>query len=140
MNTRNYLSVRSPIFYYFTADLIRRTVISSLLFHFFGQHRKDSDIGVFLYVGSLPLFIREGVPQAQECCELLFPPVSSFVRVFAVANIYVLLEWTTSLDSSSGTLICDSLCPHHVGRNYVPLLCGVDTVLRYYVIRDVIVV
>ena len=32
-----------------------------------------------------------------------------------------------------------SLCPRHVGRNYVPLLCGVDTDLRYYVIRDVIV-
>ena len=29
--------------------------------------------------------------------------------------------------------------PRHVGRNYVPLLCGVDTDLRYYVIRDVIV-
>ena len=29
--------------------------------------------------------------------------------------------------------------PRHVGRNYVPLLCGVDTALRYYVIRDVIV-
>ena len=28
--------------------------------------------------------------------------------------------------------------PRHVGRNYVPLLCGVDTDLRYYVIRDVI--
>ena len=26
--------------------------------------------------------------------------------------------------------------PRHVGRNYVPLLCGVDTDLRYYVIRD----
>ena len=33
-----------------------------------------------------------------------------------------------------------SLCPRHVGRNYVPLLCGVDTDLRYYVIRDVIVI
>ena len=53
-----------------------------------------------------------------------------------------ILEWTTSLDSSSGTLIAwNSLrCPRHVERNnYVPLLCGVDTVLRYYVIRDVIV-
>ena len=29
-------------------------------------------------------------------------------------------------------------CPRHVGRNYVPLLCGVDTALRYYVTRDVI--
>ena len=27
-------------------------------------------------------------------------------------------------------------CPVHVGRYYVPLLCGVDTDLRYYVIRD----
>ena len=31
-------------------------------------------------------------------------------------------------------------CPRHVGRNYVPLLCGVDTDLRQYVIRDVIVI
>ena len=54
--------------------------------------------------------------------------------------IYVILEWTTSLDSSSGSLICDSLCPRHVGRNYLPLLCGVDTDLRYYVTRDVIVI
>ena len=33
--------------------------------------------------------------------------------------------------------ICDSGCPavpRHVGRNYVPLLCGVDTDLRYYVL------
>ena len=29
--------------------------------------------------------------------------------------------------------------PRHVGRNYVPLLSGVDTDLRYNVIRDVIV-
>ena len=29
-----------------------------------------------------------------------------------------------------------SLCPRHVGLNYVPLLCGVDTDLHYYVIRD----
>ena len=29
--------------------------------------------------------------------------------------------------------------PRHVGRTYVPLLCGVHTDLRYYVIRDVIV-
>ena len=29
-----------------------------------------------------------------------------------------------------------SLCPRHVGRNCVPLF-GVDTDLRYYVIRDV---
>ena len=52
-----------------------------------------------------------------------------------------ILEWTTSLDSSSGTLICPSLCPRHVGRNnYVPLF-GVDPIewrlTRYYVIRDV---
>ena len=56
----------------------------------------------------------------------------------------LLLEWTTSLDSSSGRLICDSLthslCPRHVGRNnYVPLF-GVDPIecrlTRYYVIRD----
>ena len=33
----------------------------------------------------------------------------------------------------------DSGCPRHVGRNYVPLF-GVDTDLRYYVIRDVIVI
>ena len=56
----------------------------------------------------------------------------------------IILEWTTSLDSSSGTLICPSLCPRHVGRNnYVPLF-GVDPIewrlTRYYVIRDVIVI
>ena len=56
----------------------------------------------------------------------------------------ILLEWTTSLDSGSGTLICPSLCPRHVGRNnYVPLF-GVDPIewrlTRYYVIRDVIVI
>ena len=39
-----------------------------------------------------------------------------------------------------GSLICDSLCPRHVGRNDVPLLCGADTDLRYHVIRDVIVI
>ena len=40
----------------------------------------------------------------------------------------IILEWTTSLDSSSGTLICPSLCPRHVGRNnYVPLF-GVDPI------------
>ena len=55
-----------------------------------------------------------------------------------------ILEWTTSLDSSSGTLICPSLCPRHVGRNnYVPLF-GVDPIewrlTRYYVIRDAIVI
>ena len=39
--------------------------------------------------------------------------------------------------------ICEGLtlsgCPRHVGRNYVPLF-GVDTDLRHYVIRDVIVI
>ena len=58
--------------------------------------------------------------------------------------IQILLECKTSLDSSSGTLICPSLCPRHVGRNnYVPLF-GVDPIewrlTRYYVIRDVIVI
>ena len=56
----------------------------------------------------------------------------------------VILEWTTSLYSSSGTLICPSLCPRHVGRNnYVPLF-GVDPIewrlTRDYVIRDVTVI
>ena len=60
----------------------------------------------------------------------------------ADGTVLLLLEWTTSLDSSSGTLICPSLCPRHVGRNnYVPLF-GVDPIewrlTRYYVIRDVI--
>ena len=53
--------------------------------------------------------------------------------------VLIILEWTTSLDSSTGSLICDALCPRHVGRNYVPLF-GVDTALRYYVISDVIVI
>ena len=44
-------------------------------------------------------------------------------------------------DTSSGSLfVRDSGCPRHVGRNYVPLLCGVDTDLGYYVIRDEIVI
>ena len=56
----------------------------------------------------------------------------------------IILEWTTSLESSSGTLICPSICPRQVGRNnYVPLF-GVDQIewrlTRYYVIRDVIVI
>ena len=42
----------------------------------------------------------------------------------------ILLECTTSLDSSSGSLfVRDSGCPRHVGRNYVPLF-GVDTNIR----------
>ena len=48
------------------------------------------------------------------------------------------------MDSSSGSLICHSLCPRHVGRNsYVPLF-GIDPIecrlTRYYVIRDVIAI
>ena len=63
-------------------------------------------------------------------------------RIRMQVNFFI-LEWTTSLDSSSGTLICPSLCPRHVGRNnYVPLF-GVDPIewrlTRYYVICDVIV-
>ena len=65
-------------------------------------------------------------------------------RRIPVESKFILLKWTTSLDSSSGTLICPSLCPRHVGRNnYVPLF-GVDPIewrlTRYYVIRDVIVI
>ena len=61
-----------------------------------------------------------------------------------LSSTCIILEWTTSLDSSSGNLICPSLCPRHVGRNnYVPLF-GVDPIerrlTRYYVIRDVIVI
>ena len=51
MNTRNYLSVSSPEFFYFTADLIRRSVISSLLFHFYHNTVKIAT-SAFLYVGS----------------------------------------------------------------------------------------
>ena len=59
-------------------------------------------------------------------------------------SLCFILEWTNSLYASSGTLICPSLCPRHVGRNnYVPLF-GVDPIewrlTRYYVIRDVIVI
>ena len=66
-----------------------------------------------------------------------------YADVGAYCYFAVILEWTTSLDSSSGTLICPSLCPRHVGRNnYVPLF-GVDPIewrlTRNYVIRDVIV-
>ena len=49
----------------------------------------------------------------------------------------------TCLYTSFWEFICDSGCPaapHHVGRNYVPLLCGVDTDLRHCVIRDVSVI
>ena len=43
-----------------------------------------------------------------------------FIKVGHHTYTDFLLEWT-SLDSSSGTLICPSLCPRHVGRNnYVP--------------------
>ena len=68
-------------------------------------------------------------------------PCSDTVKHTYMYMYYIrpILEWTTSLDSSSGSLICDSLCPRHVGRNYEPLF-GVDTDLRYYVIRDVIVI
>ena len=50
----------------------------------------------------------------------------------------------TCLHTSSWEFISDGIrvggCPVHVGRNnYVPLF-GVDTDLRYYVIRDVIVI
>ena len=68
----------------------------------------------------------------------------SLVGDISKTVILFILEWTTCLDSSSGTLICPSLCPRHVGRNnYVPLF-GVDPIewrlTRYYVIRDVIVI
>ena len=48
----------------------------------------------------------------------------------------LILEWTTSLDSSSGSLLVRMCrCPSHVGRNYVPLF-GVDTnnIMLTYVI------
>ena len=54
----------------------------------------------------------------------------------------------TNLGHQLWEFICEGLThslwvsgyPRHVGRNYVPLLFGVDTDLRYYVIRDVIVI
>ena len=59
--------------------------------------------------------------------------VHQLLRVYTEMDI-------TCLHTSSWEFICDSLthseCTRHVGRNYVPLLCGVDTDLRYYVIRD----
>ena len=59
-------------------------------------------------------------------------------------NQRFILQWTTSLDCSSRSVICDSLCPRHAGRNnYVPLF-GVDPIecrlTHYYVIRDVIAI
>ena len=43
-----------------------------------------------------------------------------------------------SIFDSVNRVYCASGYPRHVGRNYVPLF-DVDTDLRYYVIRDVIV-
>ena len=54
-----------------------------------------------------------------------------------------LLQWTTSLDSSSGSLFVRMCwCPRHVGHNYVPLfgVAQLNVDLRYYIIRDVIVI
>ena len=45
----------------------------------------------------------------------------------------------TRLGHQLWEFICEDVCPRHVERNYVPLF-GVDTDLRYYVIRDVIVI
>ena len=64
MNTRNYLSVNSPDLFYFTADLIRISVIS-LFFHVFRQLCKHSNIGVFVGGVLYPLFVRVGFPHAQ---------------------------------------------------------------------------
>ena len=70
-------------------------------------------------------------------------PWLMLMQIVAIIRMFI-LEWTTSLDSSSGTLICSALCPRHVGRNnYVPLF-GVDPIewrlTHHYVIRDVIVI
>ena len=63
-----------------------------------------------------------------------------------VDHIHITFIYTgmdiTCLNTSFWEFICDSGCPavpRHVGRNYVPLLYGVDTDLRYYVIREVCV-
>ena len=58
---------------------------------------------------------------------LVLCEVQCFMSIYVGPSVSIILEWTTtSLDSSSGTLICPSLCPRHVGRNnYVPLF-GVD--------------
>ena len=49
-------------------------------------------------------------------CEIYYCDNVVYHDIVCVQCI-VILEWTTSLDSSSGSLICDSLCPCHVGRN-----------------------
>ena len=86
----------------------------------------------------------------------------SFPRSAIVALAYCLLEGSANYNTRQEVkkpylycngqnlfvhqlweFICEGLtlsgCPRHVGRNYVPLF-GVDTDLRYYVIRDVIVI
>ena len=79
-----------------------------------------------------------------ESIDLLSTVPLTLILCKESSTLSIILEWTTSFDSSSGTLICHSLCPRHVGRNnYVPLF-GVDPIewrlTRYYVIRDVIVI
>ena len=53
-----------------------------------------------------------------------------------------ILEWTLFVCTPApvSLIVRPGGYPVHVGRNYVPLLCGVDTELRYYVKRDVIVI
>ena len=59
------------------------------------------------------------------------------IRKTKKSKLYVVLEWTTSLDSSSGTLICPSLCPRHVGRNnYVPLFGVTNRMATYTLLRN----
>ena len=48
-----------------------------------------------------------------------------------------ILEWTTSLDSSSGTLICPSLCPRHVTLSTSLSLVDIHVYLIYNVFYTV---
>ena len=124
MNTRNYLSVSSPTFFS-TADLIRRTVILSLLFHFFRQHRKDSDIGVFIRGVFDPCLFERASHKPSSVAN------TSFLQL---ALLFALLPLPTSMFYWNGQLvwtpapgrdlICDSLCPHHVGRKITYHCCA----------------
>ena len=61
-------------------------------------------------------------------------------RVIIVARLYWNGHNLFCTPAPGSLIVRPGGCPRHVGRNYVPLLCGVDTEERYYVIRDVIVI
>ena len=71
---------------------------------------------------------RRDEADAQEC-----------VIIFEVHYNYTGMDNLFGQPASSSLIACPGRCPRQVERNnYVPLF-GVDTALRYYVIRDMIV-